>query len=104
MTNPEQGIEELAHRLKNAGIEYATYDDLVALCRKAAAAISDAQEWIDVMTQRMDAARAETERLETLLEAQKMGEFLRSGNGPEQQALLRLIGTLVDVPPYAERT
>jgi hypothetical protein len=24
-------------------------------------------------------------------------------NGPEHQALLRLIGTLVDVPPYAER-
>jgi len=24
--------------------------------------------------------------------------------GPEQQALLRLIGTLVDVPPYADRT
>jgi len=23
--------------------------------------------------------------------------------GPEQKALLRLIGTLVDVPPYAER-
>jgi hypothetical protein len=33
----------------------------------------------------------------------ELGEFLRSGNGPEQQALLRLIGTLVDVPPYAER-
>ena len=30
-----------------------------------------------------------------------LGEFLRSGNGPEQQALLRLIGTLVEVPPYA---
>lgn len=25
-------------------------------------------------------------------------------NGPEHQALLRLIGTLVEVPPYAERT
>ena len=24
--------------------------------------------------------------------------------GPEHQALLRLIGTLVDVPPYAHRT
>ena len=24
--------------------------------------------------------------------------------GPEQRALLRLIGTLVDIPPYAERT
>ena len=31
----------------------------------------------------------------------ELGEFLRSGNGPEQQALLRLIGTLVEVPPYA---
>jgi hypothetical protein len=31
-----------------------------------------------------------------------LGEFLRSGNGPEQQALLRLIGTLVEVPPFAE--
>jgi hypothetical protein len=30
-----------------------------------------------------------------------LGEFLRSGNGPEQQALLRLIATLVAVPPYA---
>src|SRR5918996_1546059 len=33
----------------------------------------------------------------------ELGEFLRMGNGPEQQALLRLIGTLVEVPPYAER-
>jgi hypothetical protein len=31
----------------------------------------------------------------------ELAEFLRSGNGPEQQALLRLIGTLVEVPPYA---
>src|SRR6187200_1482973 len=31
----------------------------------------------------------------------ELGEFLRSSNGPEQQALLRLIGTLVEVPPYA---
>jgi hypothetical protein len=31
----------------------------------------------------------------------ELGEFLRLGNGPEQQALLRLIGTLVEVPPYA---
>lgn len=31
----------------------------------------------------------------------ELGEFLRSGSGPEQQALLRLIGALVDVPPYA---
>jgi hypothetical protein len=32
----------------------------------------------------------------------ELGEFLRGGmKGPEQQALLRLIGTLVDVPPYA---
>jgi len=28
----------------------------------------------------------------------ELGEFLRSGKGPEQQALLRLIGTLVEVP------
>lgn len=33
----------------------------------------------------------------------ELGEFLRKGGGPEQQALLRLIGTLVDIPPYAER-
>jgi hypothetical protein len=31
----------------------------------------------------------------------ELGEFLRSGNRPEQQALLRLIGTLVELPPYA---
>jgi hypothetical protein len=31
----------------------------------------------------------------------ELGEFLRSAEGPEQQALLRLIATLVDVPPYA---
>lgn len=31
----------------------------------------------------------------------QLGEFLRSGKGPEQQAALRLIGTLVEVPPYA---
>jgi hypothetical protein len=30
-----------------------------------------------------------------------VGEFLRSGKGPEQQALLRLIVTLVEVPPFA---
>jgi hypothetical protein len=29
---------------------------------------------------------------------------LREAAGPEQQALLRLIGTLVEVPPYADRT
>ena len=35
----------------------------------------------------------------------ELGSFLRDGTGkPEQQALLRLIGTLVDVPPYATRT
>ena len=31
----------------------------------------------------------------------ELGEFLRNPGGPEQQALLRLIGTLVLVPPYA---
>jgi hypothetical protein len=32
----------------------------------------------------------------------ELGEFLRSDvRGPEHQALLRLIGTLVGVPPYA---
>lgn len=31
----------------------------------------------------------------------ELGEFLRSEEGPEQQAVLRLIGKLVDVPPYA---
>ncbi len=30
-----------------------------------------------------------------------LGEFLRTGKGPEQQALLRLIASLVDVPPFA---
>jgi hypothetical protein len=30
-----------------------------------------------------------------------LSEFLRSRNAPEQQVLLRLIGTLVEVPPYA---
>lgn len=32
----------------------------------------------------------------------ELGEFLRSGKGPEQQAMLRLIGTLVEIPPYAD--
>jgi len=32
----------------------------------------------------------------------ELGASLRSGKGPEQQALLRLIGTLVEVPPSAE--
>jgi hypothetical protein len=32
----------------------------------------------------------------------ELGEFLRSAEGPEQQALLRLIGNLVDVPPYGD--
>jgi hypothetical protein len=31
----------------------------------------------------------------------ELGEFLRHGSGPEQQALLRLTGTLVEVPPFA---
>jgi len=31
----------------------------------------------------------------------ELGTFLCSGDGPEHRALLRLIGTLVDVPPYA---
>jgi len=30
-----------------------------------------------------------------------LGEFLRAAKAPEQQALLRLIGTLVEVPPFA---
>ncbi len=34
----------------------------------------------------------------------ELGAFLlQGGSSPERQALLRLIGTLVDVPPYAER-
>jgi hypothetical protein len=33
----------------------------------------------------------------------EIGVFLREGTGPEQQALLRLVGTLVNVPPYADR-
>ena len=31
----------------------------------------------------------------------ELSDFLGQGNAPEQQALLRLIGTLVDVPPFA---
>jgi len=34
----------------------------------------------------------------------ELGAFLSTGNGPEQQALLRLIATLVDLPPFGERT
>ena len=34
----------------------------------------------------------------------ELGTFLSHSVGPEQQALLRLIGTLVEVPPYADRT
>ncbi len=34
----------------------------------------------------------------------ELGEVLRQGTGPEHQALLRLIGTLVDVPPFAEES
>ena len=34
----------------------------------------------------------------------ELGEFLRDAKGPEQQALLRLVGTLVEEPPYADRT
>lgn len=35
----------------------------------------------------------------------ELGAFLAAGSsgGPEKQALLRLIGTLVEVPPYADR-
>ena len=35
----------------------------------------------------------------------EIGAFLNAETkGPEHQALLRLIGTLVEVPPYADRT
>jgi hypothetical protein len=34
----------------------------------------------------------------------ELGAFLREAAGPQQQALFRLIGGLVDVPPYADRT
>jgi hypothetical protein len=35
----------------------------------------------------------------------ELGTFLSSGqSGPEHQALLRLIGTLVEVPPYSDRS
>jgi hypothetical protein len=33
----------------------------------------------------------------------ELGAFLRNGAGPEHKALLRLIGTLVDVPPNGDR-
>ncbi|AWB22436.1 hypothetical protein DA075_17180 [Methylobacterium currus] len=34
----------------------------------------------------------------------ELAAFLSDGSGkPEQQALLRLIATLVDVPPYSDR-
>jgi len=32
----------------------------------------------------------------------ELGEFLRQGNGPEHQALLRLIATLVNAPPFGQ--
>ena len=31
----------------------------------------------------------------------ELGHFLRDPEGPEQQALLRLIASLVDMPPHA---
>ena len=31
----------------------------------------------------------------------ELGHFLRDAEGPEQQALLRLIASLVDMPPHA---
>ncbi len=35
----------------------------------------------------------------------ELGAFLQGGaKGPEHQALLRLIGALVEVPPYADRS
>ncbi len=35
----------------------------------------------------------------------ELGSFLRDGSDrPEQRALLRLIGTLVEVPPYGDRS
>jgi hypothetical protein len=33
----------------------------------------------------------------------ELGAFLRDGTGPQQQSLLRLIGDLVAVPPFADR-
>jgi len=32
----------------------------------------------------------------------ELADFLKERSSPAQQALLRLIGTLVEVPPYAE--
>jgi hypothetical protein len=34
----------------------------------------------------------------------ELGAFLNGADGPEQKALLRLIATLVDLPPFGERT
>lgn len=34
----------------------------------------------------------------------ELGAFLNAGDGPAQRALLRLIATLVDLPPFGERT
>jgi hypothetical protein len=35
----------------------------------------------------------------------ELATFLgNNANGPEHQALLRLIGTLVEIPPFASRT
>lgn len=33
-----------------------------------------------------------------------LGAFLSAGDGPEQQALLRLVATLVEVPSYSSRS
>lgn len=33
-----------------------------------------------------------------------LGAFLNDGDGPEHRALLRLIATLVDLPPFGERS
>jgi hypothetical protein len=38
-----------------------------------------------------------------LLSNIEVGNFLREGAGPEQQALLRLMGTLAEVPPHTDR-
>jgi hypothetical protein len=34
----------------------------------------------------------------------ELSAFLSGGDGPEHRALLRLIATLVDLPPFGERT
>ena len=48
------------------------------------------------------AETSQSARFRVISIGSELADFLEERSSPAQQALLRLIGTLVEVPPYAE--